>query len=388
MSIRYDDARICIRPGELRDIPAFQALEATAFIDPWSRAGLESELTQKVSRTWLLELDGEPVATLMGWSMFGELQINRVAVRPDLRGQGLGRRIVQHALEQSRAEQVTVALLEVRFGNDAAVGLYESLGFERTGLRKRYYSDGTDDVLMRKELDPKPMLRPGLYAILDADRLGWLDGPTLERNLSQLLDYGRAAVEAGACAVQLRAKSLPNGDPARIRVYAALLQACGAHVPTVLNDEVDGLAGLTNLPGAGLHLGQQDTPAEVARQAVGPLTLLGLSTHDVAQVQAAAGRPVDYIGFGPIHATVGKRGHDAVVGVDGLRQVVTHARVPVVAIGGITAQDLQPVRNAGAHAAAVIGAWLGPAGQPWSPARAGAALRDLVAVWSRPENTP
>ncbi len=140
MSIRYDDARICIRPGELRDIPAFQALEATAFIDPWSRAGLESELTQKVSRTWLLELDGEPVATLMGWSMFGELQINRVAVRPDLRGQGLGRRIVQHALEQSRAEQVTVALLEVRFGNDAAVGLYESLGFERTGLRKRYYS--------------------------------------------------------------------------------------------------------------------------------------------------------------------------------------------------------------------------------------------------------
>jgi thiamine-phosphate pyrophosphorylase len=159
-------------------------------------------------------------------------------------------------------------------------------------------------------------------------------------------------------------------------------------VPTVLNDEVEGLAGLTSLPGAGLHLGQHDTPAEVARQKVGPLALLGLSTHDVAQVQGSAALPVDYIGFGPIHATLGKRGHDTVVGVDGLRLVVSHARVPVVAIGGIMAQDLQPLRNAGAHAAAVIGAWLGPAGQPWSPSRAGATLRDLVAVWSRPENTP
>lgn len=90
----------------------------------------------------------------------------------------------------------------------------------------------------------------------------------------------------------------------------------------------------------------------MARAVVGPEVVLGLSTHDLEQVRAARGLPVDYIAFGPVH-TATKANPSPIVGVEGLRAACRYADVPVVAIGGITADRARAVYRAGAQAIAV-----------------------------------
>src|SRR5690606_38328199 len=107
----------------------------------------------------------------------------------------------------------------------------------------------------------------------------------------------------------------------------------------------------------GLHVGQDDLPARLARELVGPDVLLGLSTHDLAQVEAARELPVDYIGFGPLFATTTKARHDPTVGIVGLAAACRAAGgLPIVAIGGIPLDLVGEVRAAGAHGVAVASA--------------------------------
>ncbi len=220
-------------------------------------------------------------------------------------------------------------------------------------------------------------LRSGLYAILDTDRLGWHEAVLLEQSLGILADYARAAVAGGAIALQLRAKGVPLGHPVRRQAVAALREVC-ADLPIVVNDDA-----LAVLPGVGMHLGQDDGDLAAARRQVGTQGILGLSTHTLAQVRAAAALDVDYLGFGPIRATTGKLDADATTGLAGLRAAVEVAVLPVVAIGGLELADLAAIHGTGARAAAVIGAWLGPIGWPHRPDQAERALAGLVAEWQR-----
>lgn len=208
----------------------------------------------------------------------------------------------------------------------------------------------------------------GIYAILDTDRLGWLQPKAMRPAVAA--DYARAAEAAGAVALQLRCKPLSLGHPARRALVEAIRMA--VDLPLFVNDD----ALLATTLGVGLHLGQGDGDAR--RVAARPL---GWSTHDLAQVAAAAELPVDYLGFGPIRATTGKTGADPATGWAALAAAVALATQPVVAIGGLEQTDLARVRATGAQAAAVIGAWLGPSGQPHAPAAAGAALGSLVRAW-------
>jgi thiamine-phosphate pyrophosphorylase len=108
----------------------------------------------------------------------------------------------------------------------------------------------------------------------------------------------------------------------------------------------------------GVHLGQVDLPIVYARQLLGPGKIIGLSTHNVAQVRdAMTGRP-DYIAFGPIFSTSTKADHDPVVGLDELRAVRSLTTLPMFAIGGITADSSRDVVAAGADGVAVISAIL------------------------------
>jgi thiamine-phosphate diphosphorylase len=143
-------------------------------------------------------------------------------------------------------------------------------------------------------------------------------------------------------------------------------------LPLFVNDD----AMMAHELGLGLHLGQGD--GDAGQVHVRPL---GWSTHDVAQVRAAADGPAAYLGFGPVRATTGKQAADPVTGWALLEQAVAVARQPVVAIGGLELPDVARVRSSGAHAMAVIGAWLGPAGQPHTPDRACTALARLAQAW-------
>jgi thiamine-phosphate pyrophosphorylase len=103
----------------------------------------------------------------------------------------------------------------------------------------------------------------------------------------------------------------------------------------------------------GVHLGQEDLPAEGARLVVGE-RIVGVSTHNLPQVKEADSGPADYIAIGPVFPTTGKKNPDALVGLEGVRQARAATKKPLVAIGGITRHNAKAVIEAGADSVAVI----------------------------------
>ena len=119
----------------------------------------------------------------------------------------------------------------------------------------------------------------------------------------------------------------------------------------LVNDRVD----VASLAGAaGVHLGQTDLAPALVRQILGPDRFIGLSTHNLEQALEADHLPVDYIGVGPVFWTSSKENPDPVLGIDRLAEICQAVKKPVVAIGGITIDQVGQVRAAGAHSVAVI----------------------------------
>lgn len=189
----------------------------------------------------------------------------------------------------------------------------------------------------------------GIYPLLNEDTLAPGD----------FAPAARALAEAGITVMQLRLKSLADGD--RLAIQRGVLEVLrGWQGIFVIDDRadlvriaVDDAAGQG--PAIGLHLGQHDLPPGLARAIVGPDVVIGLSTHNAGQVVAAMREPVDYLGFGPVFATATKTNPDPVTGIEGLRDACRASTLPVVAIGGIGASTLGPVAAAQAAAAAVVG---------------------------------
>lgn len=165
-------------------------------------------------------------------------------------------------------------------------------------------------------------------------------------------ELANAALDAGARVLQLRAKTLPRREVVEVgRRIREMTRREGALF--ILNDLVD-VALL--LDADGVHLGQGDFPLSVARRIVGYRLLIGVSTHDPEQAQAAARGGADYIGFGPVFATGTKDTGYAPTGLEALRAVADAVRIPVVAIGGLTAARFGDVLAARATAGAFLSA--------------------------------
>jgi thiamine-phosphate pyrophosphorylase len=181
---------------------------------------------------------------------------------------------------------------------------------------------------------------PFVYPIVDTTRLRGRDVASVVDTLAR----------AGARLVQLRAKAVPDRavlEMARAAVDAA--RASGAAL--VVNDRAD----VARIVGAdGLHLGQDDLTPEDARAVVGAGIILGVSTHDLAQLERAATAPVDYVAVGPVFETRSKRNPDPVVGLELVRRARAATSLPLVAIGGITRGNAREVIGAGADGVAVI----------------------------------
>lgn len=118
----------------------------------------------------------------------------------------------------------------------------------------------------------------------------------------------------------------------------------------VVNDRAD----LAKLFSAALHLGQDDLPPAAARTITGESAIVGLSTHNEAQLRAAVAERVDYLALGPIFGTATKENPDATVGLTELRRLRPLTNRPLVAIGGIALANALEVREAGADSVAII----------------------------------
>jgi len=141
------------REAVAADLPALAALEAAAFADPWSAEMLAAELANAGSLVLVLAAPG---AALLGYACFrhggGEAELLRVAVEPAVRGRGLARRLIAAGCERLRAAGVACCHLEVRPGNEAALAVYRALGFTLAGRRRAYYRDGSDALVLRRDL--------------------------------------------------------------------------------------------------------------------------------------------------------------------------------------------------------------------------------------------
>jgi thiamine-phosphate pyrophosphorylase len=176
-------------------------------------------------------------------------------------------------------------------------------------------------------LDPEIAVRHGIDPVIAAEQI----------------------LEGGATILQFRHKGFFSREVfSQLERVAQLCRNAG--VLFVVNDRAD-LAALT---GAALHLGQEDLTPSAARKVVGAETLIGFSTHNEAQLRAAAAEPANYLALGPIFGTSSKNNPDPIVGIDGLRRLRPLTNRPLVAIGGITRANAQSVLKAGANSVAII----------------------------------
>lgn len=177
----------------------------------------------------------------------------------------------------------------------------------------------------------------GFYAVLDRD----------DENLARML-----VGPGGARFLQVRVK--PAGASEVLRIAAMARRVCdefGAML--IVNDRID-IAVASRADG--VHLGQQDVPLLEARTYRRDW-IIGVSTHNVVQVEAAVAGGADYLGFGPIFATPTKKNHEPEQGLSGLRRAVGAAgSTPIVAIGGIRPEHVPSIYRAGASAICAISA--------------------------------
>jgi thiamine-phosphate pyrophosphorylase len=186
------------------------------------------------------------------------------------------------------------------------------------------------------------LLIPPLYPVVDVDlcRARGLDPLTVLA----------AFLEGGARFVQLRDKDPSSGARLRLADAAlALTRPAGARL--IVNDRPD----LARMSGAdGVHVGQEDLPVEEARRVAGPDAIVGLSTHDPAQVDDALATAADYVAVGPIYGTATKDTGYTARGLELIHYAAARSRVPIVAIGGITLARAPEAIAAGAASVAVI----------------------------------
>jgi len=134
-------------------VDAVAALEAAVFgPDAWSPAQVAEELGGPGRRTWVTERDGAVVGYAVTWRSGDVVDLQRIAVHPDQRHQGLARGLLEAAVAAGRADGADRMLLEVGAANGAALSLYAAAGFVEIDRRRRYYRDGADAVVLRLPL--------------------------------------------------------------------------------------------------------------------------------------------------------------------------------------------------------------------------------------------
>lgn len=189
--------------------------------------------------------------------------------------------------------------------------------------------------------DKKDLL---LYAVTDRS---WLNGRTLYEQVEE-------ALKGGVTFVQLREKNLD--DTAFLQEAKEIKELCARfHVPFVINDNVDIAA---EIDADGVHVGQSDMEAGDVRKKLGPDKIIGVSAQTVEQALRAQAHGADYLGVGAVFPTGSKA--DAVeVSHDTVREICRAVDIPVIAIGGITRENVIELKGTGICGIAVISAIFG-----------------------------
>lgn len=179
-----------------------------------------------------------------------------------------------------------------------------------------------------------------------------------------------AAVQGGVSVVQLREKNISSRDFYQMALSLKRLLA-PTGVPLIINDRLDIVLAVE---ADGLHIGQSDLPYAVARELLGPDSIIGLSVENVEQARAANALDVDYIGLSPVFGTATKKDIAPPLGLEGVQQIQGFTKHRTVAIGGIKTDNAASLIQHGVDGLAVVSAIVSQE----SPMVAAAELRQLI----------
>ncbi len=175
-----------------------------------------------------------------------------------------------------------------------------------------------------------------------------------------IAEEAQMAIEGGCRWIQLRMKNATDDEVRNVAME--LIPLCQeTDTFLVIDDRVE----LVNeLKVSGVHLGKEDMPAREARELLGPHAIIGVTANTIDDLLALRGLDVDYVGLGPLRHTTTKERLASVLGYEGYRDIVAQARaagieLPIVAIGGITTDDIEPLMATGVNGMAVSGAIIG-----------------------------
>ena len=262
---------------------------------------------------------------------------------------------------QPRNRRDALALAGTAGGLLRAMGSAGQIGSDAELQLRRALEDAVGRIGAALRREQAERIR-GLYVIIDPEVTGG----------RAPLDIARAAINGGARMLQLRDKLRDKGE--QLPLGAALRDLCAANgALLIINDHAD-LAAALGPDDVGLHVGQTDLPVVEARKILAPGQVLGRSNREIDLIIESQQMGADHVAFGAMYTTTTKQVTRAPQGPERLKEARAAAQVPLVAIGGITAENVAPVVEAGADAVCVTAA----VGSAPEPEAAAAALTEAI----------
>ncbi|MDE7451888.1 MAG: thiamine phosphate synthase [Paramuribaculum sp.] len=172
-----------------------------------------------------------------------------------------------------------------------------------------------------------------------------------------IAEEAQMAIEGGCRWIQLRMKDASDEE---VREVAnEIIPLCKENDTFLIID--DRVELVNELRVSGVHLGKEDMDALEARELLGPHAIIGVTANTAEDIIRYKGKDVDYVGLGPVHFTTTKAKLSPELGIEGVKKVVDQVRaagveLPIVAVGGITREDIEPLLAAGVNGVAVSGA--------------------------------
>ncbi len=180
---------------------------------------------------------------------------------------------------------------------------------------------------------------------------------TKESEEYSIAELVQMAIEGGCRWVQLRMKDVPDSEVSA--VARELIPMCSETDTFLIID--DRVEVVNELKVSGVHLGPDDMSPREARELLGPHAVIGVTCHSAADILALRGLDIDYVGLGPFRHTTTKKNLAPLLGLEGYRTIIKEVReagmeIPIVAIGGITLDDVDDLMATGVNGLAVSGA--------------------------------
>jgi ribosomal-protein-alanine N-acetyltransferase len=123
-------------------------IETLSFPSPWSAGGFIQELRNPIARLWTCMMNEKLVGFILYWVLDFEVSLLNLAVHPEERRKGVGQALLNHMVEEAASRKVEAVWLEVRVSNAGAIRLYCRFGFEKVGVRRKYYDDTREDAIV------------------------------------------------------------------------------------------------------------------------------------------------------------------------------------------------------------------------------------------------